>query len=143
VLDWGGSALDLAVSRVLEIEPREAEPLKRALGLGDALVAELNGDLAVRAREAMRAEVHAFARELVASLRFYQEQPGSLGIGEIFLTGGSAHLTGFAEELARTIGVRVSLGDPLAGVKLPRKLRGRRSGSVGSLAVAVGLGIEV
>ena len=42
------------------------------------------------ARRAMAAELQTFARELVASLRFYQEQPGSLGIVELLVTGGAA-----------------------------------------------------
>jgi Tfp pilus assembly PilM family ATPase len=89
----------------------------------------------------MSAELQAFARELVASLRFYQEQPGSLGIGEILVTGGGAECRGLVEELERLIGVTVRVADPLARVKVPRKLRKALAGT-GSLAVALGLGIE-
>ena len=92
------------------------------------------------AREAVRKQLQAFARELVSSLQFYQNQPGSLGIGEIVLTGGTAHLHGLAEELQRLIGVRVRLGDPLARVKVGKKVR--EVPQAGSLAVAIGLGIE-
>jgi Tfp pilus assembly PilM family ATPase len=88
----------------------------------------------------VRRQLQAFARELVSSLQFYQNQPGSLGIGEIVITGGTAHLTGLAEELQRLIGVRVAVGDPLLRVKLGRKVR--EAEQVGSLAVAIGLGIE-
>jgi Tfp pilus assembly PilM family ATPase len=95
---------------------------------------------AAAAREAMRRQVQAFARELVSSLQFYQGQPGSLGIGEIVLTGGTAHLDGLAEELQRLIGVQVSLGDPLVRVKPGKRLQTPEP--VGSLAVAIGLGIE-
>jgi Tfp pilus assembly PilM family ATPase len=83
-----------------------------------------------------------FARELVASLRFYQEQPDSLGIGEILVTGGTASCPGLAAELERLIGVHVRVADPLARVKLPRKAQKAQNGSTGSLAIAVGLGIE-
>ena len=55
-----------------------------------------------------------FARELVSSLQFYQNQPGSLGIGEIVLTGGTAHLPGLGDELERLIGVPVRVADPMA-----------------------------
>jgi Tfp pilus assembly PilM family ATPase len=89
----------------------------------------------------MAAELQAFARELVASLRFYQEQPESLGIGEILVTGGAAE-GGLAQELERMIGVPVRVADPLARVKVPRKLRKTFNGGAGALAVAVGLGIE-
>ena len=82
-----------------------------------------------------------FAHELVASLRFYQEQSGSLGIGEILITGGTTGCGGLAGELQHLIGVRVRVADPLARTKLPRKLQKNRA-DVGSLAIAVGLGIE-
>ena len=84
-----------------------------------------------------------FASELVSSLRFYQNQPGSLGIGEVILTGGTAHLPGLAEELNRLIGVPVRVGDPLNRVAVPKKFRQSDDYSAGSLTVAIGLGIEV
>jgi Tfp pilus assembly PilM family ATPase len=84
--------------------------------------------------------VQSFARELVSSLQFYQGQPGSLGIGEIVLTGGTAQLPGLAEELGRLIGVTVRIGDPLARLKISKRVG--LNEPVGSLAVAIGLGIE-
>ena len=95
-----------------------------------------------KAREAVTRELQSFARELVSSLRFYQNQPGSLGIGEVILTGGTAHLPGFADELHRLIGVPVRVGDPLNRLALPKKFREPEGYSVGSLTVAIGLGIE-
>ena len=143
VLAWGGSALDVALARVLDLAPSEAEPIKRSLSLGEeGEGAGLDARRANEARRAMAAELQVFARELVASLRFYQEQPGSLGVGEILVTGGAAACGGLAPELERLIGVPVRVADPLARVKVPRKLRKSRNGSDGSLAVAVGLGIE-
>jgi type IV pilus assembly protein PilM len=141
VLDWGGAALDAAVAQALDLTPPQAEPIKRTLSLTDGPAPEgVTEEQAVAAREAMRRQVQAFARELVSSLQFYQGQPGSLGIGEIVLTGGTAHLDGLAEELQRLIGVQVSLGDPLVRVKPGKRLQTPEP--VGSLAVAIGLGIE-
>jgi type IV pilus assembly protein PilM len=141
VLDWGGQTLDVAISRELNCAPSEAEPVKRELSLATANVPEgLTQEQADNAREAVRRQLQAFARELVSSLQFYQNQPGSLGIGEIVITGGTAHLAGLAEELQRLIGVRVAVGDPLMRVKLGRKVR--ETEQLGSLAVAIGLGIE-
>jgi Tfp pilus assembly PilM family ATPase len=88
----------------------------------------------------VRRQIHPFARELVSSLQFYQAQPGSLGIGEIVVTGGTGHLPGLADELQRLIGVSVRVGDPLARLRV-----GKRVGEpeqIGSLAVAIGLGID-
>ena len=88
----------------------------------------------------MRRQVQSFARELVSSLQFYQNQPGSLGIGEIVLTGGTTHLPGLASELEKLIGVRVRVGDPLARMKVSKKIG--QPEQIGSFSVAIGLGIE-
>jgi type IV pilus assembly protein PilM len=141
VLDWGGATLDVAIARELNVAPSEAAPFKRELALTVPNVPEgLDQAQADAAREAVRRQLQTFARELVSSLQFYQNQPGSLGIGEIVITGGTAHLAGLAEELQRLIGVRVAVGDPLTRVKLGRKVR--ETEQLGSLAVAIGLGIE-
>ena len=141
VLDWGGQTLDVAIARELDVAPSEAAPYKRDLSLATANVPEgLTQEQADKAREAVRRQLQTFARELVSSLQFYQNQPGSLGIGEILITGGTAGLVGLADELQRLMGVRVAVGDPLLRVKLGRKIR--ETEQLGSLAVAIGLGIE-
>jgi len=143
VVEWGGSSLDTAIANALEISPREAEQLK--LGLELDAVGEapgLDAEQAERARDAMRMEVQSFVRDLVASLRLYQEQPGSLGIAELVLTGGGAECGGLPAEIERLVGVAVRRGDVLARVRPPKKERDRRVAELPSLAVAVGLGIE-
>jgi type IV pilus assembly protein PilM len=141
VLDWGGATLNVAIARELDIAPSEAEPVKRALSLTHGDLPEgLSEEQAHRAREAVRRQLQSFARELVSSLQFYQSQPDSLGIGEIVLTGGTVHLRGLAEELQALIGVSVRPGDPLGRVKVGKKIKDAEQ--VGSLAIAIGLGIE-
>ena len=143
VLDWGGQSLNVAIARALDVAPSEVDMIKRDLSLhGNEVPDSLRAEQATRAREALNRQVQAFARELVSSLQFYQNQPGSLGIGEIVITGGTAHLPGLAEELQRLIGVRVRVGDPLVRVKVSKKLREREPEQLGSFAVAIGLGIE-
>ncbi len=141
VLEWGGNTLDVAIARELDVAPSEAAPVKRALSLaGEGVPEGLTPEQAQAARDTVRRQLQTFARELVSSLQFYQGQPGSLGIGEIVITGGTAHLGGLAEELQKLIGVRVRVGDPLMRVKLGRKVK--EAEQLGSLAVAIGLGIE-
>jgi type IV pilus assembly protein PilM len=141
VLEWGGSALNVAIARALDAAPSEVEGAKRALALTDEMVPDgLTAAQAKNAREAMRRAIQTFARELVSSLQYYQNQPGSLGIGEIVLTGGTAHLPGLSGELERLIGVHVRVGDPLARMKVSKKVG--QPEQIGSLAVAIGLGIE-
>jgi type IV pilus assembly protein PilM len=141
VLDWGGASLNIAIARELDIAPSEAEPIKRTLSLMRPDTPEgLTEDQARRARDGIQRQLQSFARELVSSLQFYQKQPNSLGIGEIVLTGGTAHLHGLAEELQTLIGVSVRPGDPLTRVKVGKKIKDAEQ--VGSLATAIGLGIE-
>ena len=141
VLDWGGANLNVAIARELDIAPSEAESIKRTLSLMQLDPPEgLTEDQAQRAREGIQRQLQSFARELVSSLQFYQKQENSLGIGEIVLTGGTAHLHGLAEELQTLTGVRVRPGDPLARVKVGKKIK--EAEQVGSLAIAIGLGIE-
>jgi type IV pilus assembly protein PilM len=141
VLEWGGAALNVAIARALDAAPSEVDGVKRSLALTDEMVPEsLTPEQAKKARDAMRRAIQTFARELVSSLQYYQNQPGSLGIGEIALTGGTAHLHGLAGELERLIGVRVRVGDPLARMKVSKRIG--ETEQVGSLAVAIGLGIE-
>jgi len=141
VLEWGGASLDGAIAKAIDLSPSEAEPIKLALSLTEASTpAGLTSEQGEKVREAVLAQVHEFARELVSSLQFYQSQPESLGIGEIVLTGGTAQLPGFAAELSRLLGVRVRVGDPFEHVGVGKNVD--REQAVGSLAVAVGLGID-
>jgi len=142
VLEWGGWALNIAIARALDSSPSEAEPIKRALSLsGSTEVPEgFSEEQLATARDAARRQLQTFARELVSSLQFYQNQPGSLGIGEIVLTGGTAHLPGLGAELERLIGVPVRVADPLTRLKVSKKAAEQQQ--LGSLAVAIGLGID-
>jgi type IV pilus assembly protein PilM len=141
VLEWGGWSLNVALARVFDSTPSEVEAIKRSLTLdGSVTPAGLTDEQAAQALDAVRRQVQSFARELVSSLQFYQNQPGSLGIGEIVLTGGTTGMPGLAPELERLIGVHVRVGDPLARVKVAK--RGADTDQIGSLAVAIGLGIE-
>jgi type IV pilus assembly protein PilM len=141
VVEWGGSALNVALARAFDSTPSEVETMKRGLSLdGTTTPEDLTPEQVIVALDAVRRQLQSFARELVSSLQFYQNQPGSLGIGEIVLTGGTAHLPGLAEELERLIGVHVRIGDPFARLKVGKRFAGTEQ--IGSLAVAIGLGIE-
>ena len=142
VIEWGGKALTVAVGRALEVDLAEAERIKIELGLqGDAVPSGLSPEAAVKAREALRAAVQSFARELVSSLQFYQGQPESLGISEIVIAGGTARLAGLAPELERLVSVPVRVGDPLVGVAVGKKLKGDAPGP--SHTVPIGLGMAI
>jgi type IV pilus assembly protein PilM len=141
VLEWGGHSLDVSIAKALDLSPSEARPLKLNLSIAEpSIPAGLTSEQAALVRDAVLREVHEFARELVSSLQFYQSQPGSLGIGEIVLTGGTAQLPGLAAELSRLLGVQARVGDPLSRVKIGKKVDAEQQ--FGSLTAAIGLGIE-
>jgi type IV pilus assembly protein PilM len=141
VLDWGGWSLNVAIARELDRAPSEVEAIKRQLSFAaETEVHGLTPEQVQKTRAALQRALTAFARELISSLHFYQAQPGALGIGEIVLTGGTAHMSGFADALTALIGVPVRLGDPLRRVKLGTQLDPELP--IGSVAIAIGLGIE-
>ncbi len=139
VLDWGGSKLEAAIARELALTGPEAAELKLELDLG-AEVSEQHDPLHASARAAVVRELQTLARELIASLQFYQGQPGSLAISEVLLTGGTTKLPGLAEELERLTRVPVRVADPLAGVQVSNGTADRDD--LASLAVAIGLGVQ-
>jgi type IV pilus assembly protein PilM len=141
VLDWGGWSLNVAIARELDRAPSEVESIKRHLSFARATEVEgLTADQVTKSRDGMQRTLAAFARELVASLQFYQAQPGALGIGEVVLTGGTAHMDGFVDAVGELVGVPVSLGDPFRRIKVGPNVA--HDTPHGSLSIAIGLGIE-
>lgn len=138
VLDWGGARVTAAIGRALDVDPAEAETVKRTLDISST--AETGDERTTKAVEAARREVNGLARELASSLHFYQDQPDSLGFAEITITGGGAHLQGLAEQLEELIGIHVRVADPFARVGSGHGISS--NGQDGALAVAIGLGIE-
>ncbi len=139
VLEWGGSKLETAIARDLAVTPDEALELK--LGASLEPDPEANEDSrVVAAREAIRRELQKLAREIVASLQFYQSQPRSLAISKILVTGGTSRIPGLPEELERLTRVGVRRADPLEHVSTTDDLRSRDD--LASLSIAIGLGVE-
>ena len=141
VLDWGGWSLNVAIARALDRAPSEVEAIKRQLAFSHTTEVDgLSAEQVDKTREGIQKAVVTFGRELIASLQFYQAQPGALGIGEVVLTGGTAHMEGLPEAVGEQIGVPVRLGDPFKRVKVGPKVA--HEGQHGSVAIAIGLGIE-
>src|SRR5450830_1822882 len=143
VLEWGGSTLDVAIARQLNLAPSEAEPVKHSLTLDGSerpLLPGVTQEQVNTEADIVRRQLQTFARELISSLQYYQNQPDSLSIGDIVITGGTSLLPGLAGELQRLIGVSVRVGDPFErvtpskGVVIDEIQR--------ALAAAIGLAIE-
>jgi type IV pilus assembly protein PilM len=144
VFGWGGAQLDAAIAAACSVDGLEAAAIKTQLSLDGDLPEGLDPGLAGKALEAVRTELTLFARELVASLQFYQKQPDSLGIGEIVVTGGTSQLEGLADALHTLVGVPVRAGDPLGLVAAGRDVTSdpTLADTLGSLSIPIGLGIE-
>jgi type IV pilus assembly protein PilM len=142
VLGWGGSKLAEAIERELGITQADASAMLPSLSLESPVMSADPNDNGIRAREAARRQLQGLARELVASLEFYQGQPDSLPISEILLSGGTARIPGFAAELERLTRVRVRLADPLTRVEIRDGVDIEGREDLSSLAVAIGLGVE-
>jgi type IV pilus assembly protein PilM len=144
VFDWGGSTLQDAIAQELEVRPAEAATILRHLSLAgnSSRIEGLDDDARNKAVEAVRLRLTPFARELVSSLQFYQTQPDSLGIGEIVITGGASQLDGLSDALHQMIGVAVRVGDPLQRVSARKGVDTGFENVIGSLSVAIGLGID-
>jgi len=141
VLEWGGSNMTAAIARELRVAPAEAAQLM----LGLTLRADTNGGVAGddklrQGAEVARRELQALARDLVASLEFYQGQADSLPIAEILLAGGTSRVPGLPEDLERLTRVRVRQADPLARVAVADNLK--TGEDLPSLAIAIGLGVN-
>jgi type IV pilus assembly protein PilM len=134
VLEWGGGRLDAAIARELGVTTEEAEEIKLSLSLQD------DDPSTARARNAVKNELTTLARELVASLQFYQAQPDSLALAEILVTGGTMQMPGFVEELERLVRARVRPADPLTAVQADANIAARND--LASLAIAIGLGVD-
>jgi type IV pilus assembly protein PilM len=144
VFDWGGGALQSAIAQELDVPLVEATTILRHLSLSGSPkpLASLDDEARAKALEAVRGRLTPFARELVSSLQFYQTQSESLGIGEIVITGGTAHLHGLADALHQMIGVSVRVGDPLQRVVALTPFDSSLEATIGSMAVPIGLAIE-
>src|SRR5579862_562046 len=140
VLDWGGAKIDAAISRDLGLTIEEASGLKHGLSLEDDSGAAAD-PLRARARAAVQRELQAIARDVIASLQFYQGQPGSLAISEILVTGGTTRMPGLLSELERLVRVPVRQANPLAALETTPEISHRDD--LASSAVAIGLGVEV
>ena len=134
VLEWGGVRLDAAIARELGVTTEEAADVKLGLALNNDDPAQS------RARNAVKHELTTLARELVASLQFYQAQPDSLALSEILVTGGTTRMPGFIEELERLVRARVRPADPLSAVQADANFSARND--LASMTIAIGLGVE-
>jgi len=133
VVPSGGQDVTDALAGHMRISSSEAEGLKRELGVGYQVAPEA---------QAGAAAIEEVTRALVESIRntfvYYNgNNPGS-GISVVILTGRGSHLPGFGQYLSTASRLPVTVGDPLEGVRVPKKLAESLPAS-SALGVSLGL----
>ncbi len=139
MLPSGGQNVTDAVASALSIAMPDAENVKREVGVGFAVRPDL-----APAAEAVNAVVRPLVEAVRNTFVYYQgNNPGS-GIEVVVLTGGGAHLPGLGQYLSSASRLPVTLGDPLATLKVAKPVHSEalvRQSS--TLAMPIGLALGV
>lgn len=135
MLPSGGGNVTDAVASALGISAPEAENAKREVGIGYAV----GPDLAAAAEA-----VNAVVRPLIEAVRntfvYYAGNHPGAGIDVVVLTGGGSHLPGLGQYLSSASRLPVTIGDPLATMKVAKTVDANLLSQLSSL-VALPLGL--
>ena len=137
-LPSGGQDVTDAVAGHLSIAALEAEKLKREIGIGFAVPAELSAG-ANAISEVTRGLVEAVRNTFV----YYQGNNPGAGIDVVLLTGGGGHLPGLGQYLSTASRLPVAFGDPLVHVKVAGTATGQLPASGSLMAIPMGLAYGV
>jgi len=139
VLRAGGQDVTDVVASSLSISVPEAEAAKREIGVGFQVAPQY-----AAAAEAVAGTTRGLLESVRNTFSFFaQNRPGS-SVEVVVLTGGGCHLPGLGQYLASASRLPVTLGDPLATIKLGKSVSSESVQSQGSLlAVCVGLAYGV
>jgi len=108
----GGESLTRAISVNLGLDMASAEQYKKAYGLNEM---ELEGKI----KSAIIPVFSSMAEEIRRALGSFREELNK-SVGLLVLSGGGANLPGFAEELARLLGVEVQVVQPFINLDVSR-----------------------
>jgi len=138
-LPSGGQNVTNAVASALGISAAEAEGVKREIGVGFAVGPD---------REVAAEAISGVARTLIESIRntfvYYSGNNPGAGIDGAIMTGGGSHLPGLGQYLSSASRLAVTLGDPLAGLRMGKLVpRDTLNGIESLVALPVGLAYGV
>lgn len=111
MLPSGGQNVSDAVAGALGIAAAEADEIKRAVGIGFPVSADL-----ATAGEAISTVVRPLVEAIRNTFVFYASNNPGAGIELVVLTGGGSQLPGLDRYLASTTRLPVVTGDPLAAL---------------------------
>lgn len=114
----GGAVFNRAVAECLDLEPAEAEALRRRIG-GRAAEGEIDEhDRAARAvADAIRPHLEDLADEIGLCLRYYSVTFRAPRPETLQLTGGEAHNPTIPAALGNRLGMRAEVADPFRRVR--------------------------
>lgn len=126
----GGKDVTASLAQSLKIGRDEAEEMKVKSGL--------TGDSA--AIKALTAPLERLSTELQRSIDYYQAQFREGGVSRLFLSGGTARMTGIEGLITNLIGIQSYADDPLRKVKIPGGIDAQAIGAIAPcLSIAAGL----
>jgi type IV pilus assembly protein PilM len=138
-LPSGGSNVTNAVATSLKIPATEADMLKREIGIGYAVSPDR-----AEAAEAITTVVTSLVESIRNTFVYYSGSNPGKGIDVVVLTGGGSHLPGLGQYLSSASRLPVTLGDPLAGLRMAKTVhRDSLNGHESLIALPVGLAYGV
>ena len=139
MLPSGGQTVTDAVAAALGVAAQEAEGFKREVGIGFAVGPDIAG-----AAEAINGVVRPLIEAVRNTFVYYSGNHPGAGIDVVVVTGGGAHLPGLGQYLASASRLPVTIGDPLASMKVARSIRTDLPGRHPSMmAMPIGLAYGV
>ncbi len=113
----GGDSLTEAIAKQLKISPAEAEVLKKTKAHMALDTKTLHQDEVLQAMIPITSVIREEAEKYVQYWRGHSEDKASPT--QIYLTGGDAHLAGFAEYLSQELGIPAAMANSWGRVHFP------------------------
>ncbi|MDP3786037.1 MAG: type IV pilus assembly protein PilM [Candidatus Omnitrophota bacterium] len=157
-INSAGAAITKAMTSALvseqgrvELSAEDAEKIKIKYGIPKEATADLiEGKIsASQLISLIRPAIERLLQEIERSFEYYREESEGDKVKSVVLFGGSAQLKGLAGFLQESLGVSVSVGDPLKGISVrkgaidsPESVTHRLANAVGA-ALSEGKGINL
>ena len=126
---FGGNNIGALLAEKMKISFKEAEEIKKNFST-----------YLIEGQEALlKPLISSVVNEAKYCQGLYAEQYNGDRIEKMVLTGGSAPIIGVSEELQKSLGLRIFLGDPWARIIYPDELRPVLDNIGSRFAVAIGL----
>jgi type IV pilus assembly protein PilM len=139
ILPAGGQNATDAVAAARGVASHEAENIKREVGIGYAVSADLTS-----AAEAISGVVRPLIEAVRNTFVYYAGNHPGAGIDVVVLTGGGAALPGFGQYLSSASRLPVTIGDPLATIRVAKGAHSEHLARQSSmLAMPIGLAYGV